>query len=133
MDRARALLLVVGVLFLVGFGIPLFVDPYWWADRFGWDTGTHTDLTAYFGRCLGAVAIAISVQALRASRAPAEHRTLFDVLALAAVLLALVHARGLLEDAQPGVEHLEVLMYGGFAALAWWCKPSADAPRIRPR
>ena len=123
MDRARALLLVVGVLFLTGFGIPLFADPYWWADRFGWDTGTPTDVATYFGRCLGAVAIAISAVALRASRAPAEHRTLFDVLAIAAALLAVVHARGLVEDSQPAVEHLEVLMYGGFAALAWWCKP----------
>jgi hypothetical protein len=129
MDRARALLLVVGVLFLAVFGIPLFADPYWWAERFGWDTGPHTDVATYFGRCLGAVAIAISAVALRASRAPAEHRTLFDVLAIAAALLAVVHVRGLVEDSQPAVEHLEVLMYGGFAALAWWCKPPGTDTR----
>ena len=131
--RARALLLVVGAFFGVVFAVPLFADPYWWADRFGWDTGTRTDLTAYLGRCLGAVAIAISVQALRASRAPAGHRSLFDVLALAAALLALVHLRGLVEDSQPAVEHLEVLMYAGFAALVLWCKPSVAPPRIRQR
>ena len=124
MDRARLFLLVLGSVFMVAIGIPLFVDPYWWGDLFGWDTGTRTDLTVYLGRCLGAVAIAISGTALWASRAPAEHRTLFDIVASAGVLLAIVHLRGLLDDAQPVVEDLEILLYGGFAALAWWCKPA---------
>ncbi len=133
MDRARLYLLVVGVVFLVVIGIPLFVDPYWWGERFGWDTAVHTDLTTYLGRCLGAVAIAISATALWASREPAEHRTLFDITAVAGVLLAIVHLRGLLDDAQPGIEDLEALLYAGFAALAWWCKPAAPVRRISPR
>jgi hypothetical protein len=133
MDRARVFLLVFGALFLAVFAIPLFADPYWWADRFGWDTRTHTDLATYFGRCLGAVAIGITATAAWASRAPAEHRRLFDVIVIAAVMLAVVHLRGLFEADQPLVEDLEVLLYGGFAALAWWCKPSARDPRISPR
>src|SRR5687768_14665030 len=123
MDRARLFLLVLGGVFLVVIGIPLFADPYWWGDRFGWDTGTHTDLTVYLGRCLGAVAIALSAMSLWASRAPAEHRILFDITAMAGVLLAIVHLRGLLDEAQPVVEDLEILLYSGLAALAWSCKP----------
>ena len=95
------------------FALPLFIDPYWWGDVFGWDTGSRSDLTAYLGRCLGAVALAIAVVALLAAREPTAHRGLFDVLVLAGALLALVHLRGLLEDAQPAVEHLEIAMYGG--------------------
>src|SRR5688500_7213971 len=57
--RARAFLLVAGISFLVVFALPLFVEPYWGADVFGWDTGPETDLGVYFGRCLGAVAMAI--------------------------------------------------------------------------
>jgi len=125
--RARSLLVVVGLVFIPLFAVPLFVDPYWWGDLFGWDTGSRSDLTAYLGRCLGAVALAIAVVALLAAREPTAHRGLFDLLGLAGALLALVHVRGLLEDAQPAVEHLEIAMYGGFAALAWWCKPPVPA------
>jgi chromate transport protein ChrA len=121
--RAQVLLIVVAVVFIPVFAVPLFIDPYWWGDVFGWDTRQHSDLTAYLGRCLGAVALAISVAALMAARDPAGSRALFDVLGLAAALLVLVHVRGLAEESQPLVEHLEIAMYAGFAALAWWCKP----------
>ena len=134
--RARAFLVVVGVIFIPVFALPLFIDPYWWGDVFGWDTGSRSDLTAYLGRCLGAVALAIAIVALLAAREPTANRGLFDVLVLGGALLALVHLRGLLEDAQPTVEHLEIAMYGGFAALAWWCKPPLPAvgePRISSR
>jgi hypothetical protein len=131
--RARAFLVVVGLVFVPLFALPLFVDPYWWGDLFGWDTGSRSDLTVYLGRCLGAVALAIALVALLAARDPTAHRGLFDVLALGGGLLALVHLRGLIDDAQPTVEHLEIAMYGAFAALAWWCKPALPAvsePRI---
>jgi hypothetical protein len=134
--RARAFLTVVAAIFIPVFALPLFVDPYWWGDVFGWDTGRHTDLTTYLGRCLGAVALAITLVALRAARDPAAHRGLFDVVALVGALLAVVHLRGAIEDSQPAVEHLETIFYAGFAVLAWWCKPpdpSVGQPRISSR
>jgi len=121
--RARVFLIAVPAFFLPLFAIPLFVDPYWWAERFGWDTGPETDLGNYLGRCVGAIAIAITVTALVAARDPGRYRAIFTVLAFAGVLLAIVHLRGLVEDSQPVVEHLETAMYAGFAALAWWCRP----------
>jgi hypothetical protein len=131
--RARAFLIGGGALFLVVFALPLLIAPYTWADWFGWDTTPKTDVGDYFGRCLGAVAIAITVMSLRASRAPADHRWFFDLMALAAVLLALVHLRGLVADEQPLVEHLETLGYSTVATLALWCRPpspktTANAP-----
>ena len=36
--RARAFLLVGGLFFLVVFALPLFLDPVWWAELFGWET-----------------------------------------------------------------------------------------------
>ena len=118
-------LLVVGCVFLVVFALPLLIAPFSWADAFGWDVGPHTDLAAYFGRCLGAVATAITVVALAASRDPSAHRWVFGLIALAAGLLAVVHVIGLVRDAQPPVEHLEVAGYAAFAVLAWWCRPPA--------
>jgi len=125
--RARVFLIAVAAIFLPVFAIPLFIDPYWWAERFGWDTGPETDLGNYLGRCLGAVAIAIVGTALFAARDPGRHRAVFTILAVAAALLAVVHLRGLLEDSQPVVEHLETAGYAAFAALAWWARPSAPA------
>ena len=127
--RSRVFLLVVAGIFLPLFALPLFIDPYWWADLFGWDTGPETDLGHYFGRCLGAVAIALVGTALVAARNPGRYQSLFTVLTAAGALLALVHLRGLVEDAQPLVEHLETGGYAAFAALAWWCRPP-DAVRL---
>jgi hypothetical protein len=121
--RARGFLLGIGAVFIPFFAVPLFVDPYWWAERFGWDAGPETDLGVYFGRCLGAVAFGVAVTALMASRAPARSRALFDVVAIGGALLALAHLRGLIEDSQPLVEHIETGLYAGVAALSLWCTP----------
>jgi hypothetical protein len=122
-QRSRAFLLIVAAVFIPVFALPLFIDPVWWAERFGWDTDGPRDLVVYFGRCLGAVALAIAIVALRAARDPAAHRWLFDLLALAAGLLALVHLRGAIEDSQPLIEHLETAGYAAFAAAAIACRP----------
>jgi hypothetical protein len=115
------------VFFLVIFALPLFLDPYWWADRFGWDTSPHTDVGTYFGRCLGALAIALSGCALWGAREPERWRGLFSIFAIGGILLSIVHLRGAIEDSQPLIEHLETLMYAGFAALALWARPPAPA------
>jgi hypothetical protein len=125
--RARFFLIVVAAIFLPVFAVPLFIDPYWWAERFGWDTGPETDLGNYLGRCLGAVAIAITATALVGARDPRRYRAVFTILAIGGALLAVVHLRGLIEDSQPRVEHLETAMYAGFAALAWWARPPEPA------
>lgn len=125
MSRARVFLAVVGGFFLILFAIPLFLVPFEWAEALGWDV-ERSDVGSYFGRCLGALAIAISGQALWASRDPARHRPLFELIAVAAALLAVVHLRGLVEESQPLVEHVETAMYAGFAALALWARPPAE-------
>jgi hypothetical protein len=126
-DRSRAFLLVVAVVFIPVFALPLFVDPVWWGERFGWETAGAGELTNYLGRCLGAVALAIAIVALRAARDPAANRAIFDLLALAAALLAVVHLRGSLEDSQPVIEHLETAMYALFAVAAIACRPPTAA------
>lgn len=126
MDRSRIFLIVVAAVFIPVFALPLFIDPVWWGERFGWDTDGASDLTEYLGRCLGAVALAIALIALRAARDPAASPWLFDLLILSALLLAVVHLRGAVEDSQPLIEHLETAMYALFALAAWLCRP---APR----
>jgi hypothetical protein len=125
-DRAaRVYLRLVGLLFLPVFALPLLLHPYGWARRFGWRREPQTDVGLYFGRCLGAVAIAISVEALRASREPARHRSLFNVLEMGGWLLSLVHVRGLLERRQPPIEHAEIVGYAASAVMARRLRPPA--------
>lgn len=124
--RARLFLLVVGLVFLPFFALPLFIDPYWWAERFGWEAGPETDLGHYFGRCLGAVAIGVAGTALAGARDPARNRAIFTVLGVGGVTLALVHLRGLVEDAQPLVEHVETALYAAFGAAAFWLRPGPE-------
>jgi hypothetical protein len=118
-DRtARLYLRGMGAFFGVVFALPLLLHPYGWARAFGWRREPETDVGLYFGRCLGAVATAISFQALRASREPARHRTLFSIMEIAGWLLSLVHVRGLLERRQPPIEHAEIAGWAGSAVMA---------------
>ncbi len=116
-DRAvRLYLRGTGGFFLVVFALPLLLHPYGWARRFGWRREPETDVGLYFGRCLGALATVLSVQAIRASREPARHRSLFTTMEWSSWLLSLVHLRGMLECRQPPIEHAEV---AGYAASGW--------------
>jgi hypothetical protein len=123
-DRpARLFLRFAGGFFMVVFALPLFLNPYWWARRFGWRQEPETDVGLYFGRCLGAVATGLSAQAFRASRDPVRHAPLFGLLEVVAWLLAAVHLRGLIERRQPRVEHAEIAGYSAFAVLARRLRP----------
>ena len=113
--NARGFLLVAAIVFLPLFAIPLLLDPYGWARRFGWAPEPETDVGLYFGRCLGAIAVAVQASALLAARRPSEHRSVFTVLEVGSWLLAAVHLRGLVERRQPPIEHAEI---AGWAATA---------------
>lgn len=124
--RARAFLLVSGVAFGAAFALPLLIAPLTWAGWFGWSTGSASELTVYFGRCLGAMATALTGMALCAAWAPRRHRPLFWLIVWATVLLAGVHLWGLVRDRQPSIEDLEVLLYAGVALAAWLCMPEPE-------
>ena len=110
-------------LFLPVFALPLLLKPYAWARAFGWKEEPETDVGLYFGRCLGAVATGVCLQAVHASRDPAANRSFFGFMEVGGWLLAFVHLRGLLERRQPPIEHVEIAGYA-LTAMA--------ARRVRP-
>jgi hypothetical protein len=109
-----------GAFFGAAFALPLLFAPLHWARRFGWRVPEDASLTVYFGRCLGAVAVAVVVQVLRAAPDPRGHRGAFELLVTAGVPLALVHVWGAVRRAQPWIETAEIGLYAGVSAIAVW-------------
>ena len=121
--NARRFLVAGAVFFLPVFAIPLLLDPYGWARRFGWAPEPETDVGLYFGRCLGALAVGLQIGNLLAARRPREHRSSFTVTEIVCWLLAAVHLRGLLERRQPPIEHAEIVGWAAFAVGARRFRP----------
>jgi hypothetical protein len=99
------------------FGVPLFLDPQRWSTWFGW-RDDRTDLSNYFGRCLGAVALGVAASGAAAVRNPAKHRSHFVLLEVGCWLLAAAHVRGAIEKSQPIVETAEIAGWAAFALAA---------------
>ena len=79
-------------------------------------------LSAYLGRCLGAVALAVIGCAYRAAPRPAAHPILFELIGAIGALLAGVHLWGAVKRQQPWLETMEVPLYAIVAGLAAWAR-----------
>lgn len=102
---------IVGLAFFFGSALPLLFVPLRWGRAFGWKPVEGDRFTVYLGRCLGGVAVALSLAAFRAAPDPAAHRETLQILLAAAALLMLVHIWGALRRVQPWQENLETVMY----------------------
>jgi hypothetical protein len=111
---------IVGPIFLALFAVPILIAPLAWAKRIGWTIPEDVRLTRYFGRCLGAVGLALVALCFR--MAPSPSPFLFELLAAVAVLLAIVHAWGALERSQPAIENIEIALYTLLAGAAIWIR-----------
>ena len=106
-------------LFLAVYAVPILVAPLWWARRFRWTMPEHTHLAVYFGRCLGALAVAVVVLCIRAAPHPQEHTTVFELLVVAGSLLTGVHVWGAVRRQQPWTETAEIALYGLLTIVAY--------------
>jgi hypothetical protein len=112
----------VGLFFGVVYALPLLVRPLHWARAFGWRLPEERALAVYFGRCLGALALAVVVPILRAAPHPADAVVLFEVIIGAAALLCAVHIWGAIRGEQPWLETAEIILYAGAAGAAIWVR-----------
>ena len=117
---ASLFLWAVGVVFGVVYALPLLLMPVRWARAIGWRLPDERELVVYFGRCLGAVALAIVGACMRAAPRPADNMILFEVIIGASVLLCGVHIWGAMRRAQPWFETAEIALYGGAGLAALW-------------
>lgn len=114
-------------LFAVCFAIPLLVMPLRWAKVFRWHAPAETALTVYFGRCLGAAAVAIVFAAVRTAPQPAAHPLVFEMIIVAGALLTIVHVVGALERSQPWTETAEIALYAAATLVTTLCYRAVTA------
>lgn len=112
-DGAVAVLLaLVGLGFLFLYAIPLLIAPFAWARRFGWIIPQERHLALYFGRCVGGLALVITVLSLRAALAPRAHVEVVELLVGTGAVMTVVHVVGALQRVQPIAETVEIVLYG---------------------
>lgn len=105
------------------FALPLFFAPLRWARWFRWTPpADRGDLAVYFGRCTGALALAVIVLAVPAVPDPKGHRMIFELIALIGGLMTVVHVWGAVRRIQPWTENVEIVLYAVVGALAAWLR-----------
>ncbi|MFZ3205902.1 MAG: hypothetical protein WA161_18795 [Pseudomonas sp.] len=116
-DSAADYLLVLTVVTTLVFALPIFLVPLTWARLMGWRIPTQTDLTVYFGRCLGAFILILEAMMLCAALTGEAIHTVFELLAATALMMIVVHVYGALRRIQPLSETLEIGFYAGLLLL----------------
>lgn len=90
------------------FTIPLLLVPLRWAKLMGFQIPSHTDLAAYFGRSVGALAAAINFLAFRAGQTGVAVAEVIAFIVAIAVMMVFIHAWGAYKKIQPLSETLEI-------------------------
>jgi hypothetical protein len=108
--HASAFLILSAVVALL-LGVPMLVSPIDWARALRWKPPRETDLTVYFGRCLGAVVTTLGLFALLAVRDPGAQPFFFE-LALTTIGINIgVHVYGAVKKIQPLTETVEIALW----------------------
>lgn len=113
-DYSQTYLLCFFVLTTVLFSIPIFFVPLTWARLLKWNIPADTDLTVYFGRCLGSFALVTAALSYRAATTGQGQSVVFDLLAGFSALMVGLHIYGAVKKIQPLIETLEI---GFWAAI----------------
>ncbi len=109
--NAADFLLILTLATTLVFALPIFCVPLTWARLMAWQIPQQTDLTVYFGRCLGAFILILEALMLRAALTGEAMHTAFELLAATATMMIVVHVYGALKRIQPLSETLEIGFY----------------------
>jgi hypothetical protein len=121
-------LVVCSVFFLVVVALPLLFVPLTWARWFGWTQPEGSkDLTVYFGRCLGGLALAVIMTVAHGVPDPKSHRLMFDLVSASCGLMVLIHVYGAVRKIQPLSETVEIAVWVVVFAVSMWFRFSVLA------
>jgi hypothetical protein len=83
---------------------------------------SRADLTVYFGRCLGLLAVAIILIGFAAVPDPRGNLWFFALMGLLAGFMVLLHVWGYIRRIQPWTESAEIALWAGACAGSIWLR-----------
>jgi hypothetical protein len=121
-------LVVCSLFFLLVVALPLLFVPLTWARWFRWKLPEgSTDLTVYFGRCLGGTALAIIVAVAHGIPDPKSHHLMFELVGVVSALMIFIHLWGAIRKIQPLSETVEIAVWVVVSIIAFWLRYSVLA------
>ena len=108
---ADIFLIVVGVVTLLGFGLPLMLVPMRWARIFRWEVPHHQKLASFLGRSLGIFISIIAIFAFKAAQNSIAQPFYFDLMLWIFGGMILLHVYGAIRKVQPLTETLEIILW----------------------
>ncbi|MGO8740099.1 hypothetical protein [Rhodoblastus sp.] len=93
------------------FVVPLTLTPMTWARIFQWRLPEDPDLAFYFGRCLGALAVAIEYVLWRGSRNVTIAPVAVGAMGILCAIMVAVHIDGAIRKIQPWTETAEIAFW----------------------
>lgn len=107
-ELSRDYLMFVMIVTTLAFSIPIFFFPLSWAKIMKWTIPETTDLTLYFGRCLGSLALVIEYCTYQAATTGVGEALIFQLwIGLCAIMVGL-HIYGAIKRIQPLTETVEI-------------------------
>jgi hypothetical protein len=107
-EHVNSYLLVITAITFCVFSLLLFFKPLLWAKMLQWKIPEDTDLTVYFGRCLGAFAIMTNALFLRVVLTGTGADIALEFFTSFCVFMVIVHIWGAIEGSQPMIETIEI-------------------------
>lgn len=116
-------LIISSVVFILVIALPLLFVPLTWARWFGWKLPEGSkDLTVYFGRCLGATALAIIIAVAHGIPDPKSHHLLFELISMTSGLMIGIHLWGWIRKTQPLSETVEIAVWVVVFGMSLWIR-----------
>ena len=108
---AQTYLLIFVIVTSLAFALPIFFKPLVWAKSMLWTIPDETDLTIYFGRCLGAFICVVELFTLRAALTGEGIIYAFEIMLTIFAFMLVVHIYGAIKKIQPITETLENILW----------------------
>jgi hypothetical protein len=122
--HAQTFVMAYGAVAGIAFALPLLFAPLAWARAFRWQLPQDTDLTVYFGRCLGVVAVALTGFLLFAGVTGRGVEQIIQISIVVAIGMTAVHIWGAIRRTQPVTETIEIAFWGALILLGFAFLPA---------
>lgn len=127
-DQASTFLTWLCAITTLAFALPITVFPLRWARLMRWRIPADTQLTVYFGRCLGLFILILEALMARAAWNGNGRVWVFEQLVAVFACMVALHVYGALRRQQPWTETAEIGLYSACLLLTLACFPVSALP-----